>query len=480
METKIMEQQEKTFGKSVQDFDKNELEMLFNNAKTENGDDAYISTGNRLIDIMFKCEYYTKHPDELQLGTSDIEKLFAMFVRDPRYGLGYKNVGRQLMGLSNCTPEEVVKAGSFKDFRECGWFYEHPMFEAWQKFLRKEIENGNELAKKWCPRYSSSSLMLARKLAASWGMNKQQYGKFVKCESTVENKLSRHDSGEINFEHVPSKAMLKYYKRFSDGDDTKERFAKYLESVKKGEAKLNVAVTNVYDLLKACLKDGAFDADLFFDKIEKTSGNWLPVVDTSGSMFASWAEDAIYKALSIGHYLAKTSTYCPNQVLTFSSRPQLITLGNPVKHDTDEFYDNEYRGLTLSGNNTKYMKEIRSMYTGDCSNTNFGAVMELLSGLKKDFPEYLVVLSDMQFDCGSRNGKDALMKQWREKGIGTKIVWWNFNSRNSVSSPCQIDDWGNVFMSGYSPMLLKYLDSGFDGVAFLQRLLEEYAKNIQG
>ena len=225
----------------ISNFRQSELSQLFNNTLTENGDFSHKNHTNKLVDILFKCEYYTKNPSALHIGNSNIEKLFSMFIRDPRFGLGYKTVGRRLMALSGVTPENVVKAGSFKDFRECQDFFRN-MFDIWQGFLYQEISNGNELAKKWVPRYSSKNLMLARRLAKAWGMNKQQYGHFVKC-NTTENKLSRHETEQINFEHVPSLAMLKYYKRFKDGEDTAKRFAEYLESVKKGDAKFNVAVT---------------------------------------------------------------------------------------------------------------------------------------------------------------------------------------------------------------------------------------------
>lgn len=449
----------------ISNFRQSELSQLFNNTLTENGDYSHKNHTNKLVDILFKCEYYTKNPSALHIGDSNIEKLFSMFIRDPRFGLGYKTVGRRLMALSGVTPENVVKAGSFKDFRECQDFFQN-MFDIWQGFLYQEISNGNELAKKWVPRYSSKNLMLARRLAKAWGMNKQQYGHFVKC-NTTENKLSRHETEQINFEHVPSLAMLKYYKRFKDGEDTAKRFAEYLESVKKGDAKLNVAVTTVYDLYKKSFEND-FDTDLFFDKIEKISGSWIPIVDTSGSMWDS--NDSIGKAMAIGHYLAKCSTYCPNQVLSFSSRPQLITLGQPAIHDGWGYN-------RLPSASTQYGREVRSMYTGDCSSTDFGAVMNILSRLKEEYPEYLVVLSDMQFNCGGYNAKERLMKEWRSKGINTKIVWWNFNSRGSVSEP-DLDEYGNVFLSGYSPMLLRYMDAGFNAETFLMKLLAEYAKNI--
>lgn len=451
---------------NISDFRNSELSMLFNSALTENGDDAVVSSGNKLIDLLFKAEYYTQYPGQAHIGTSALEKLFAMFIRDPRYGLGYKTYGRKLMAMAGLKPQQVVLAGSYKDFRECSDFYNGD-FKTWQSFMKDEIAKGNELAKKWAPRYSSANMMLARNLAKAWGMNKQQYGHFVKS-NTVEQKLSRHKTEEINFSHVPSNAMLKYYNRFATGKDTAARFQEYLESVKKGKAKINVSVTTVYDIYKKSF-DTTFDADLFFEKMEKISGSWIPIVDTSGSMFNE--NDSVGKAMSIGHYLAKCSTYCPNQVLSFSNRPQLITLGSD---DAKIVYRNGLRNLPQA--QSVYGKEIRSMFTGDCENTDFGAVMKVLGGLEKELPEWLVVLSDMQFDEGSCESKDELMKKWKEKGITTKIVWWNFNSRNTTMP--ETDKHGNIFLTGYNPMLLKYLACGFNAEEFLMKLLIEYERKI--
>ena len=117
------------------------------------------------------------------------------------------------------------------------------------------------------------------------------------------------------------------------------------------------------------------------------------------------------------------------------------------------------------------------MYTGDCTNTNFGAVMDLLLGLdKENVPEYLVVLSDMEFDGGSSMSKERTMSYFKRLGVNTKIIWWNFNSRNTTCP--ETDKYGNIFLSGYNPMLLKFLENGFNAEAFLDKLLQEYKKSI--
>ena len=440
------------------------LDEIFNTKYTENGDIAFkkVSFLDELLNILFLTEYYQKHLDEVPLlESTDMNRLFSMFIRDPRYGLGRRDLGRKLMSSTKVPFKDVVKAGRADDLLFMG--INGVDFFTMLDYLKSEIDKGNELIKKWMPRYSSKNLLLARQIAKYYGLNKQQYGHFIKC-NTTEQKLSRHNYDEIKFEQVPSLAAIKYAKAFSTKPETKERYAQYLSDVKAGKADLKVSTTNVYDIYKNRDK---IDADLFFDKLEKISGSWIPIVDSSGSMRDS--NDSYGKAMAIGHYLAKCSSYAPDKVVSFSSHPQLITLGTPAKID-------RWGRRPEKESNSVYEKEIVSMYTGDCSNTDFGAVMQLLSNLDGNMPEYLIVLSDMEFDQGSSMSKDATIQLFKSKGYNTKIVWWNLNSRNTTCP--EMDSNGNVFLSGYNPMLLKFLKAGFDGKRFLYTLLKEYAKCI--
>ena len=69
------------------------------------------------------------------------------------------------------------------------------------------------------------------------------------------------------------------------------------------------------------------------------------------------------------------------------------------------------------------------------------------------------------------------MKLFEEKGIKTRVIFWNFNPRNQ-SVPMTMDEFGNVYFSGYSPWLLQYLQVGFDGQRFLHELIDTYKKNL--
>ena len=267
--------------------------------------------------------------------------------------------------------------------------------------------------------------------------------------------------------------MIKYFNRFSTGEDTKVRFQKYLEDVRSGKQELKISTTNVYDIYKNRDK---IDPDLFFSKIEKISGSWIPVVDSSGSMQDS--NDSYGKALAVGHYLAKCSTYAPDTVLSFSSHPVLLKLGAENTYVQGGYWGTSPKFAKQHlFEESPYKRELESMYTGDCSNTDFGAVCAKLKELdSKNAPDWIVVLSDMEFDSGSNQTKDEMMNIFKQNGMHTKLVWWNFNAHNTTSP--ETDKYGNIFMSGYSPMLLKFLNVGFDGQKFLNTLIEEYSKNI--
>ena len=466
--------------KDIEAFNNSELDDLFNRKLTENGDITHISSGNSLFDLFFQTAYFEKHLGKARIGKSCIEKLLSMFIRDPRHGLGRRDLGRELMRQADVKACDAVKAGRFDDLWETK--DGNSFVKGWVDYLLESVKKGNNLAKKWMPHYVgkskdgkvAKSTLEASKLRNILGINKQQYNKLVKTD-TVESKLSQHRNDSIEFDKLPSLALLKYWARFAGTSkkhpktDMAERFNAYLESVRKGEKKMNFSTATVYDIYHNADK---IDCDLAFGQIKKVSGSWLPIVDTSSSMLD---DDAYSKALSIGHYLAKCSTYAPNKVVTFSSYPQLIELGVT---EPNIIYRSGMSRLPKD-DGSAYCREVRSMHTGDCSNTDFGAVMKLIGQLRDDVPEYIIVLSDMEFDCGSNQENVQAMENWRQQGINTKLIWWNLNSRH-LTSPQSVrsDSFGNLFLSGYNPTLLGLLDTSFSMSTFLAHVLNDYAEKI--
>lgn len=450
----------------------NELQKIFLEKKTENGDKAYKSTGNNLTDLFFMTPYFEKHLDQVSIGTSDKEKLFSMFVRDPRFGLGRRDLGRKLMGLSNVDTLDIVKAGRYDDL----WHI--PTTEN-IIFLRENLKE-NELAKKWMPRLTGKNKRIAKALCKMWNISEKEYRKLIKTDSTTEYKLSYAEKQEgtplnelfeknefvhplvdtINFEQVPSLAMTKYLNTFNKREDIAPRFKEYIQKVKENKAKVNTATANVYDGYKTAVRGTSSEAkEVIANKIvdNATIGvemNAICIVDTSGSMGWSGYNNGslLEKAYSIAYGLATKSTYAPNQVISFSSRPRLMTI----------------KGETLK-------EKYQSMYTGDCSNTDFGRVMDLLSKLNK-YPEYLIVLSDMEFDEGSNQSKEKTMKIFKEHGAETKIIWWNLNDRNQTVP--EFDEYGNIYLSGYNLQILKLLENKFDMTTYIDKILDDYKKKV--
>ncbi len=454
----------------------NKIQKIRNEKLTENGDKSYKTTGNNLTDLLFMTSYFEKNLNEVKIGTSEKEKIFSMFIRDPRFGLGRRDLGRKLMMLSEVSPKNKVLAGRYDDLYNIATDED-------LEYLKMQLYDGNELAKKWMPRLSGKDKKIALALCDEWDLDKKTYRKLIKTEKTVEYKLSYAEKeeetplnelfnkgnykhplvNEIDFEHVPSLAMTKYLHAFSTREDIKPRFDEYIQKVKEEKAKVNVSTTNVYDAYKTAtkgLRSVEKNADVIANRtIENaTLGvemNAICVLDTSGSMTWGYSEGGtpMDKANSVAYAIASKSTYAKNQIISFSSRPRL---------------------MTITGNTLK--EKYRSMYTGDCSNTDFGAVMKLLQGLKK-YPQYLVVLSDMEFDEGSNQSKTETMKIFKEHGADTKIIWWNFNDRNKTVP--EFDEYGNIYLSGYNLQILKLLENNFDMTTYIDKILDDYKKKIE-
>lgn len=420
-----------------------ELEKIMSVKLTENGDLAYSTTGNEMNDILFMSQYYRSHIDELpDISEFPRAKIFAMMMRDPRLGFGEREIGRKLLASVKATEEEMVFCGRYDD-----------LLDAYPEYVIEEAKKGNALAKKWLPRLTSSTNARnkAKTIIKKCGLTEKEYRSICRVD-TVESKLTEKRYAEINYASVPSLAMMKYMMAFRRNDE--EHFSAYLENLKKGETKINMSVANCYDVYKRCVSNKWGDihidenAEVLFNNLTKVNlGSILPIIDTSGSMYDMHDSDG--KSKAIGHYVAVNSTYLPNKVLTFSMRPQLIDLGDTYKSAMDMMYA-----------------------YNEIGNTDFGKVMDLLSNLHDDYPDYLLVLTDMEFDEGSNTSKEETMRIFRERGIPTKIIWWNFNARNKTCP--EQDDSGNIFISGYNPNLLSLLELGFNQEAFVNKLLDEY------
>lgn len=63
----------------------NRLQKILAVKRTENGDKSYSTTGDNLTDLIFMTPYFEKHLGEATIGDTEKEKVFSMFIRDPRF-----------------------------------------------------------------------------------------------------------------------------------------------------------------------------------------------------------------------------------------------------------------------------------------------------------------------------------------------------------------------------------------------------------
>ena len=441
------------------------LKQAFNGTKTTNGDIAYNSSLNKYIDLIFKLVQYRKSPNTINItldSNNEYDKWIARVVRDCRYGFGEREVGRKLLEQIRETPINVFNIGRADDIFELGYNlvksrkdlkggeYWQYLYEKLNSTKKNDIENFN--VRKWMPRDRGSNVDKVKVFRKVFKLSPRQYRKLIANNDTVEYILS---SGNVveKYEKVPSLAMLKHFNSFIRTD--KENFENYLESVRKGTKKMNTSTMTPYNIaLKYEKRElSGDDCDLIFEQLPKINfGKIIPIVDNSRSMYDS--ELSYLKARAVGHYVAKNSSYMRNHIITFSDYPELLELSNNYEQDMEIL--NSFR---------------------DIGSTDFGKVMKLLSKVTEDLPDYLLVLSDMQFNSGSANTKDRAMEILQKRNPNLRIIWWNFNKSKSTFP--ETDEYGNIFLGGYNPLLLKFLEVGFNGQELIDNIVNEYKEKMK-
>ena len=83
----------------------------------------------------------------------------------------------------------------------------------------------------------------------------------------------------------------------------------------------------------------------------------------------------------------------------------------------------------------------------------------------------------MQFNSGSANTKDRAMEILQKRNPNLRIIWWNFNKSKSTFP--ETDEYGNIFLGGYNPLLLKFLEVGFNGQELINNIVNEYKEKMK-
>lgn len=328
------------------------------------------------------------------------------------------------------------------------------------------ILNGEPLACKWAPREKSSKRHIATLLRKRIGMSPKQYRKHLAAHSkVVETQMCAKNWEEINFSHVPSRAMSIYRKAFERNSDN---FKSWLESLAKGEVKVNSSTLYPYELVKAAMSYDTVPEDNTLlesmwdalpDYFDGSARNVLPVIDVSGSMsepvggFSSGSTTScMHVAIGLGMYCAeRTQGAFKNKFVTFHDVPSLIDI--PA-----------HRSFT---DRCRFIE--RSDWGGT---TNFQATFNLILDTairnklsQSDLPEVVLCVSDMEFDQAHSSygfggyrvtNFESIKEKFERAGYKLpQLVFWRVNQGGNKNVPVKFNEHGVALVSGFSPSIMK-------------------------
>lgn len=478
--------------------------------RTENGAFAYDSTAQgALLDLFSQIGALrprTEREIEQKFAAAFCEdKLLAtkmlFYAGDIRQGgLGERRTFRIcLRWLADNYPEIVNKnielIPYFNRFDSwfvlCGTKCEKLMWEKVADVLTADMKAYNasvgnkhipvSLLAKWMPSENASSektRQMAMKAQRALRLTPRKYRKMLsalrKHINVTECLMSAGEWAEIDYAKVPSYAMHNYGSAFAKHDH--ERFNAYLQSVKKGEVKINAGVLFPYDLVEKYLGGyygvehcGDCRVSRHEDAVVEAQWKALPnyltkpinavvMADVSGSMTGR----PMATSVGLATYFAQHNTgHYHNQYLTFTSDPHFINIRE---------------GASL----LECVKKVAEAGVGYSTNLEkaFLAVLETAVNYrvpKSEMPEALVVISDMEIDRYMRPGPhwnflDVMRKRFAHYGYDLpKIVMWNVNARKDTVLSQSEDV---IFISGQSASSFKSLCQNLDGITAYELMVQ--------
>lgn len=276
-----------------------------------------------------------------------------------------------------------------------------------------------------------------------------------------QKQMGHRQWNDINFNGVPGKAMFLHItqKGRKDKQTVFERHGQVARLQEWAEAQKTVKFNGYpYELTKAAMKgetnivqktilNKQFESLLETFK-DHDLGNVLCAVDTSGSM--SWTNvngvTPLDVCLSLGMVFSSLNVgYFKNIIAGFAATSHIVK---------------------LEGSFVDRVEQIKSIHA--MGSTNFQSVIDLLIKTRtdfpdiplSDFPETLLVVSDMQFNPTKGNtatNYERAMEKLHSVGLeNMRIIWWQVNG-HTTDFPAQMDDKGVYIVGGFDPANLKSL-----------------------
>jgi Mg-chelatase subunit ChlD len=301
-------------------------------------------------------------------------------------------------------------------------------------------------------RQHQAATKIAKALGVSLPQYRKQYLTPLKAKlRLVERDMCAKEFEKIDYSRVPSIAGSNYSDAFKKHDG--ERYSAYLESVKKGESKMNTAVLMPHQIIAPYLKRGELNETQeaqWKSFVDNRRQKWpvgldvLPLVDVSGSMQTGRSPAPLEVAVSLGLLLSElnSSSAYRGKFITFHEIPQLLKIPEGTLKDKVKYmHDSKWGGST----------NVRKA---------FDLILDLAVVMKvpqENMPKVLLILSDMQFNRadGGKTNFVALAQKYRTAGYQLPVVvYWNLNGTIMDYPVPSADHPGVILLSGYNDVIL--------------------------
>ena len=498
------------------------MNALTNNEKsyTANDGTAYSTSGSPLVDLNFSVpalrqaavDFYgnSKHNshfystdrtmdavEALRLFITSYEEdplytmKWLMYARHIKLGLGERDIFRMMLTkIGDLHPEmalqfiigtELWNYGRWDDvlrifFDTTSTILHDGLGELIVNQFRRDIigyglGDSISLLAKWMPSNNTSSkekrseaVILQSLLHLSAREYRKTLSRLREYLAVVDRKASLNQWNDINYNHVPSKANLKYRNAFLKHDE--ERRKEYLTSLQKGDdaVKINANSMFLYDIVQAYVEKSGYWGEILKSHDETLEQLWnaqegpmayddiLIIRDGSASMCQQLTGNSSVTALSVADSIA---LYCTqhnknesfkNRFITFSNRPQIVD---------------------ISMCQTLRDKLRRLHRFDDYSNTDIEATFDLILDTavknhlpQEELPSSCLIISDMQFDQATNHDDNTtVIELCRRKfeALGytmPRLIFWNVSVYAHNTIPLQVHPSGVILVSGFSKSIV--------------------------
>jgi hypothetical protein len=320
------------------------------------------------------------------------------------------------------------------------------------------------LLAKWLPSENASSSETkrhARILIKELKTTPREYRKMLtnlrKEIGIVETLLTDKKYAHIQYDKLPSLAGMKYRTAFFRNDE--KRYKEFLDSLEKGEVKVNAGTLYPSDIVGKILGGSSWQRPRISpQEIQLFEGQWsnlpdfigekkensLVMADVSGSMEGT----PMHVSIALAMYIAERNkgTF-HNHFMTFSGRPDLVQIQG--KNIVEKVNNLENAHWAMNTDIEKAMLKILKIAVDN-------------NVPQDEMVKKLYIISDMQFDQATRGTGvneslfKGLARKFESHGYALpNIVFWNV--RAAGNTPMQMNDLGVQLVSGYSPSILTQL-----------------------